>query len=141
MIAIIGSDYPKKVIPLIESATKNIDVVIYDWRWYPDQLAHPVQQLNNAFVRASKKGVLVRAVVNADLNLDIINSTGIKARRLKDKRTLHTKMILIDNKTLIIGSHNFTRNAFGANIEASIAVELEPENTRFAEFFNNLYNI
>jgi phosphatidylserine/phosphatidylglycerophosphate/cardiolipin synthase-like enzyme len=140
MIPIIGSEYPKKVIPLIEQAKRNIDVVIYDWRWYPDQLAHPVQQLNNAIVQASKRGVLVRALVNADLNLETLKATGIRARRLKDKRTLHTKMILIDGRTLILGSHNFTRNAFGANIETSIAVELPEGVTRFAEFFENLYN-
>lgn len=141
MIPIIGSEYPKKVIPLIDAAVQNIDIVVYDWRWYPDQIAHPVQQLNAAIVRASQRGVLVRAIVNADLNLETLKSAGIKARRLKDKRTLHTKMILIDSKTLVIGSHNFTRNAFGANIETSVAVDVPEGVTRFAEFFNNLYDV
>lgn len=141
MIPIIGAEYPKKVIPLIDGAKKNIDIVVYDWRWYPDQIAHPVQQLNAAIVRASQRGVFVRAVVNADLNLQVLNNAGIKARRLADKRTLHTKMILIDNRTLILGSHNFTRNAFGANIETSIAVEVPEDITRFTEFFNNLYGL
>lgn len=141
MIPIIGADYPKKVIPLIDQAKKNIDIVIYDWRWYPDQLTHPVQQFNSAIVRASQRGVHVRAIVNADLNLRVLCDAGIKARRLKDKRTLHTKMIILDDKTLILGSHNFTRNAFGANVETSIVVDLPEGMTRFSEFFNNLYNI
>lgn len=140
MIPIIGAEYPKKVIPLIESARRNIDIVIYDWRWYPDQIAHPVQQFNAAIVRASQRGVLVRAVVNADLNLETLNKAGIKARRLKDKRTLHTKMILIDDSILVLGSHNFTRNAFGANIETSIVVELPEGAQRFSQFFANIYN-
>jgi phosphatidylserine/phosphatidylglycerophosphate/cardiolipin synthase-like enzyme len=141
MTPIIGAEYPKKVIPLIDVAKRNIDIVVYDWRWYPDQIAHPVQQFNAAIVRASQRGVLVRAVVNAAMNLEVLNKSGIKARMLKDKRVLHTKMILIDNTTMIIGSHNFTRNAFGANIEASIAFELKPEETRFSEFFANLYGL
>ncbi len=141
MIAIIGADYPKKVIPLIQNAHRNIDIVIYDWRWYPDQIAHPVQQFNAAIVRAVQRGVHVRAVVNSALNLEQLNAVGIKARRLKDKRTLHTKMILIDRCMLVIGSHNFTRNAFGANIETSIAVEVPEEVTRFSEFFDNLYSL
>jgi phosphatidylserine/phosphatidylglycerophosphate/cardiolipin synthase-like enzyme len=139
MIPIIGAEYPTKVIPLIDNAGGNIDIVIYDWRWYPDQVAHPVQQFNNAVVRAVNRGVIVRALVNADLNIEQLNKVGIRARRLNDKRTLHTKMILIDNKILVLGSHNFTRNAFGANIEMSIAVELSDVDTRFSEFFNNLY--
>lgn len=138
---IIGSDFPKKVIPLLNEAKKNIDIIVYDWRWYPNQPAHSVQQFNSALVRAVARGVSVRAVLNSALLLPILNKVGIKATRLKDKRTLHSKMILIDSKILIIGSHNFTRNAFGSNIESSVAIEI-PENVkRFSEFFENLYNI
>jgi len=139
MIPIIGADFPKKVIPFIDNAKKNIDLVVYDWRWYDNQLSHPVQQFNLALVRAVKRGVIVRAVVNRPLLLNVLNSVGIKARILKDHRTLHSKLIIIDNSLLIIGSHNFTRNAFGANIETSVAVEIPENETRFTEFFNNVY--
>lgn len=140
MIPIIGAEYAKKVIPLVDSAKRNIDIVIYDWRWYPDQIAHPVQQLNAAIVRARLRGVHIRALLNTDLNLDQLNRVGIKARLLRDRRTLHTKMMMIDEKKLVIGSHNFTRNAFGANIETSIIVDIPDGETRIMEFFNNLYN-
>lgn len=141
MEIIIGSEYPKKIIPLIESAKKNIDIVVYDWRWYPDQLAHPVQQFNIALVRAVQRGVIVRAVVNANTILDTLKSVGIKAKQLPDKRVLHSKMIMLDDTTLVIGSHNFTRNAFTSNIETSIAVEIPENATRFREFFNNIYGL
>lgn len=141
MDVIVGAEYPKKVIPLIDSAKSSIDIMVYDWRWYPDQIAHPVQQFNAAIVRASQRGVHVRAVINAVLNLDTLKSVGIKARMLKDKRVLHTKMIIVDGKTLVIGSHNFTRNAFGSNIETSIVVDIPEDVTRLHEFFNNLYGL
>ncbi len=141
MQVLVGSDYPKKVIPLIREAKRNIDIVVYDWRWYQDQPAHAVQQFNIALVNASKRGVVVRAVVNAAMNLATLQSAGIKARQIKDKRVVHTKMIILDQKTLVIGSHNFTRNAFGSNIETSIAIDIPQNVTRFAELFENLYNI
>lgn len=141
MIVLIGSEYPREIIKLIDGAKKNIDIVVYDWRWYEDQLAHPVQQFNMAIVRAVQRGVLVRAVINAHTILETLKSVGIKARQLGDKKTLHTKMIVIDNKQLVIGSHNFTRNAFTSNIETSIVVELPEEATRLQSFFNNLYGL
>lgn len=141
MIPVIGSEYPKKVIPLINGAKKNIDIAVYDWRWYPDEPAHPVQQFNTSIVRAVGRGVRVRAIVEAPLILSILLSAGIKAREMRDKRTLHAKMILIDDQTLIIGSHNFTRNAFGSNIEASVIVDLPAGEARFSQFFNNLSSI
>lgn len=141
MEAIIGAEYPKKVIPLIEGATKNIDIVSYDWRWYANQPAHPVQQVNVALINACKRGVFVRALLNkADL-IKLLNDNGIKAKTLRDRRTLHCKMLLIDSKYLIIGSHNITRNAFSHNVEASAMVELGPDDLRFAQFFENLYHI
>jgi len=141
MEIVIGSDYPKKMIPLIDGAKKNIDIVVYDWRWYADQLGHPVQQFNMAIVRAVQRGVVVRAVVNAHILVPILTKVGVKVRQLKDRRTLHTKLVIIDTSTLVIGSHNFTRNAFASNIETSVVVDIAEGDTRLASFFNNLYGL
>lgn len=138
---IIGAEYPKKVVELVNSATKNIDIVSYDWRWYANQPAHPVQSLNIALVNAHKRGVIIRALLNKAELVGLLNSVGIKAKTLRDKRTLHSKLLIIDNQLLVIGSHNLTRNAFSHNVETSVALELGPEDTRFAQFFENLYNI
>jgi phosphatidylserine/phosphatidylglycerophosphate/cardiolipin synthase-like enzyme len=141
MLSIIGSEYAKKVIPLIDQAKKNVDIVVYDWRWYQDDPAHAVQQFNAALVRAKQRGVLVRAVINSPELLPLLTKIGIGARCTRDKRTLHAKFLIIDGQTLVIGSHNFTKNAFGSNVEVSIAVEIPDKVTRLAELFENLYNI
>lgn len=141
MDVIIGSDFPKKIIPLFDNAKRNIDIVVYDWRWYPDQPGHAVQQFNSALIRAHQRGVIVRAVVNTQSTVPLLTNCGISARCLKDRRTMHAKMIIIDGEKLVIGSHNFTRNAFGSNVEVSIITDIPPENTRLAQFFENLYNI
>lgn len=138
---VIGADFPKVIIPLLDSAKKNIDIVVYDWRWYANQPGHKVQQFNMALVRAVQRGVKVRAVLNTAALLPVLKSVGISARVLKDKRTVHTKMIIIDNETLVMGSHNFTRNAFGSNIETSLAISVPPSERRFSDFFERLYFI
>lgn len=141
MIPIIGSEFPKIVIPLLKEAKHSIDLVVFDWRWYPDQITHPVQQFNIALVNAVNRGVNVRAIVHHTMLIPILNKIGIQARRVKDRRMVHAKMILIDRQKLIIGSHNFTRNAFTHNIETSVVVDVPPEITRFSEFFENLFII
>lgn len=141
MDVVVGSDFPKKIIPLFDNAKKNIDIVVYDWRWYPDQPAHAVQQFNSALVRAHQRGVVVRAVINSPELLPLLTKSGIRARCTRDKRTLHAKLIIVDGEKLVIGSHNFTRNAFGANVEVSIITDIPPEQVRLAQLFENLYNI
>lgn len=140
-LPLIGADFPVRVIPLLDAAKRNIDIVVYDWRWYEGQGQHPVQLFNMALVRAVRRGVMVRAVLNAPALLPTLQAVGIQARKLKDRRTLHTKMILIDGGTLVIGSHNFTRNAFGSNIETSVAVSIPEGVDRFARFFDTLYGL
>lgn len=136
---LIGPEYGTKIIELIDAAQKNIDLVLYDWRWYANQPGHAVQQVNAALVRAVLRGVVVRAVLNSRELLPVLESVGIRARCLKDSRTLHCKLVIFDNKTLVIGSHNLTRNAFSHNIEASVALDIPEGQTRFSEFFANLY--
>lgn len=138
---IVGSDYPSKVIPLINSAKKTVDIVMYDWRWYPNQPAHPVQRFNIAIVDAIKRGVTVRAIVNRAEILPMLIKVGVKARVTRDHRTLHAKLLFVDDSLLVIGSHNITRNAFTSNIEVSVAVSIPPESTRLQEFFSNLFVI
>lgn len=139
MIPLIGKDYPIKVIPFIDNAKKNINIIVYDWRWYPNNPSFNVQLFNLALIRAVNRGVLVRAVINSPQLLPILSSVGIKARCTRNKRTLHAKFLSIDDNTLVIGSHNFTKNAFNFNIEVSVLTEIPQEVTRFAELFENLY--
>lgn len=141
MTPIIGSDYPKKVIPLIDKAKKNIDIAVFDWRWYPDDLSHSVSLFNSALVRARNRGVVVRCVTDSALLGPVLSSVDFKWRQLSDRRTLHAKFLIIDSKILIIGSHNFTKNAFGSNIEASVVVDIPEGQTRFIDFFNNLFGL
>lgn len=139
--AVIGSEYPKHVIPLIKNARKNIDIVMYDWRWYENQPGHTVQQFNIALVEAVNRGVQVRAILNDSKLLKLLNDLGIKAKCLSDRRTLHTKLILLDSSICIIGSHNMTRNGFASNIETSLIIDIPEGETRLFEFFNNIYKI
>jgi phosphatidylserine/phosphatidylglycerophosphate/cardiolipin synthase-like enzyme len=141
MIPIVGAKYPAIVIPLIDGAKKNIDIAVYDWRWYANEPEHAVQRFNAAIVRAVQRGVIVRAVLNTADIVPVLVSVGVKARRMNEHRTLHAKLIVIDDTLLITGSHNLTRNAFGSNIELSVAVYLPVGMSRISEFFNNLYNL
>ena len=141
MITLIGKDYPEKVIPLIDNAKISIDVVMYDWRWYANKPAHLTQQLNNALINATRRGIRVRAVVNSHDHAKFLASLGIKAKSLKDRRTMHSKVVIIDEKYLIIGSHNLTSNAFYRNLESSVILENPNGMPRILEYFKNLYNI
>lgn len=49
--------------------------------------------------------------------LDLLRENGIKTVVNKDKNKMHLKVVLIDSKTAIIGSTNWTKESFEENYD------------------------
>jgi phosphatidylserine/phosphatidylglycerophosphate/cardiolipin synthase-like enzyme len=137
---IIGANYPLKIIPLIEKAKKSIDLIVFDWRFYPNEPGNPAQKFNNALISAIRRGVEVRGVANMKDIAEVMNKLGAKIRNLNTRRLVHTKLMMIDNEQVIIGSHNFTQSAFTLNFEVSILLDDQNLISELKEYFTNLYN-
>jgi len=136
---IIGSEFPKKIIPLIDNAVNSIDIIVFDWRWYPQDPGAPVQLFNQAIVRAVRRGVKVRALANNDEIIRTLIANGVDAKRVRSKNLLHCKLMIIDSGLVVIGSHNYTQNAFQINLEVSVVFEDSYAANRLQVFFNNLF--
>lgn len=137
--SIIGNDFPKKVIPLINQAQKSIKIIVFDWRWYPDDPANPCQQFNHAILTAKNRGVEVNVITNIDQVVNVLNSQGCKAKKPHSKKLVHAKIMIIDDQCVIIGSHNYTQNAFTMNREISVILRGLSDVSPFSDFFNSLF--
>lgn len=129
----------KQVRPLIDEAMNSIDICVFDWRWYPQSPASVAQLFNQAIVRAARRGVQVRAIVNSADVATILKQAGAETKKIQSAHLLHTKLMIIDGQTVITGSHNYTQSAFSANYELSVilrdCINLAP----IQNFFNNLW--
>jgi phosphatidylserine/phosphatidylglycerophosphate/cardiolipin synthase-like enzyme len=140
-LPIISKDFPKVVIPLIDSAVFSIDIIVYDWRFYRNDVASPVSLFNQSIARACSRGVIVRCLVQNDSVIDELKKLGCNAKKIHSSKLLHTKLMIIDKVNVIMGSHNYTQNAFSSNEEASIYVIMRDENNGLVQYFNNLFGI
>lgn len=136
---IIGSQFPKKVIPLVESAQKSIKIVVFDWRWYENDPGNSVQLFNQSVVRAVRRAVNVQAIVNNDGVVSVLQQCGISAKKLTMKGLVHAKLMVIDDKIVILGSHNYTHNAFVVNQEISVILSDCENVADFNLFFDSLW--
>lgn len=136
---ISGKQFPKYVIPLIESAKEKIDIVVFDWRWYGADPGASVQLFNQTIVRAVRRGVKIRAITNARDIIDILNKQGIEAKKIISKKLMHAKLMIIDEKIAVTGSHNYTMSAFELNDELSIICDQEDYKTEFKCYFETLW--
>jgi phosphatidylserine/phosphatidylglycerophosphate/cardiolipin synthase-like enzyme len=107
------------VVPVLNSATQTIDVASFDLN---------LPSVVNALAEASQRGVKVRVVVdeeNGSQDLDAKLSPGNKAFKTLDvfkaakipvvnggrsNGLMHNKMIIVDGKTLFMGSWNMSYN-------------------------------
>lgn len=119
---IIGREFPEKVIPLIEASKKSIKIVVYDWRWYENDPGNAVQLFNQSIIRAARRGVSIQAIVNNDRIALILNSNGVVAKKINVSGIVHSKLLIIDDDTVVVGSHNYTHSAFVVNQEISVAL-------------------
>lgn len=138
---IIGKEFGPKVIPLIEQAKSSIFIIVYDWRWYPDQIGSTIQRFNNAIITSSKRGKEVKVITNRPYINRILPQLNIKVRKTHSKKTLHTKLMIIDNRIAILGSHNYTMNAFVINHEVSVILQDEQIVKRLILYFENLWQL
>lgn len=140
-LPIISQDYVKIVIPLIESAVNSIEIIVFEWRFYRTGLKNNVSKFNEAIARAVARGVRVRCLVRSQSAVNELKKMGCVARRLFTKRLLHNKLLIIDKRRIVLGSHNFTQHAFSSNYETSIFVTLQYEDNTLVKYFNNLWGI
>lgn len=135
---LIGNQYPKELVSRINSATKNIYVFMYDWRWYKNDFSCEMSLINQALVRAVRRGVKVNAILNSNEVIETLLSVGINARKFNNKQLMHAKAVVIDEWVSIVGSHNFSESAMGLNLEISQVSEDEYKAKQIITYFLSL---
>lgn len=138
--AVIGKNFAPTIIPLIANARHSISILVFDWRWYPNEPASPIQLFNQAIIQAKRKGVKIRALVNMYSIVGELRALGIDCRKVVGKDLLHAKLIIIDDSIAVVGSHNFTQSAFGKNFECSVITTDEATVSAFNDYFEVIFN-
>lgn len=136
---IIAGEFVDKVVPLIDLAKNTINICVFDWRWYTNDPGSPAQKFNQSIVSAVRRGVKVQALVNSESVASSLRAVGVETKKHLSSRLLHLKMIVIDDKVVVTGSHNFTQSAFTSNYELSVAISNIEPNSSFSQFFYRLW--
>jgi len=145
---LVGREYLPSVRTAIARAEKTIRVAMYvvDPGEGND---HPVNQLLEALAAASRRGVSVELVAecpwgkkspalrkkNAEA-IDRLRRRGISASFDEPRHCLHDKLVVIDDRVVFIGNHNWTREALTIHDEVSVKITCRPTDARFGRYFD-----
>lgn len=136
---ITGQDFEREVVPLIQGARERIDICMYQWQWSDLAVPGAIGALNRALLGAQGRGVRVRAIVEEESTRDILIQAGMKAKCIRTAGVMHLKVILIDEKTAIYGSHNLTKRAMNGNVEMSMLHQYESRDNLIADYIMMLW--
>jgi len=141
VIPIIAQQFGPVVTRLVDAAERSISIIVFDWRFYPTQLSNPVSLFNAAIARAAQRGVSIKALVSSAGLVEQLRKMGVEARQVHTGKLLHSKLLIVDDVNVVIGSHNYTQNGFSLNHEASVLVTMPEAQNLFVSYFQNLFGL
>ncbi len=136
---ILNGQYRKNIIDLINDAKFSINIMMFEWRWYTKDISCDMSLINQALLRAKKRGVKIRGIVNTATQRQILIDKGFDIKTNQKSILMHTKVIVFDSKIYVIGSHNFTENAMQSNEELSCIINDDEGAKQINNYFDTLW--
>ena len=147
---IVNAEYIPFILSLIDAAQTSIDILMFSAKYYRGKRHHAVNAYWHALQRASKRGVKIRLLLNANFYLGgnlRDNQFIVQSFRNDNFQTafsgkstrLHSKLFIVDREYILIGSHNTSQRAFNANFETSVAIKSKELSLGFINHFDRLW--
>ena len=148
----VGTEnYPAVLIKLVSQARESIHVVMYRVSYYPQYQDSVTDNILDALIAASARGLDVRVYMDdcafyeseAKANLQAaryLSDHGVEVRMDDPNITTHAKLVIIDQRTVILGSTNWNYYSLAKNNETDIAfIDFPDVATPYEAFFQELW--
>ena len=132
-------DFEQRLLSLIENAKESIDFLAF---------AFTNKKISDALKERFNKGVTIRGVFDKEQHegflkryskYDTLLSHQIDVKLDGNRQTMHNKVFIIDHKTVITGSYNFTIKANEDNNENAIVVHNSEFASRYEDEFEEIF--
>ncbi len=141
-------DYHPAVLRELLRAEKSVYLAMF--LVAPDPPRGPVTRLLDGLIAAKKRGVEVKVALNHPGKIDdsvfthnlaaieYLKEGGVEAHFNDPGKSLHDKFLLIDDRVLIVGNHNWTREGLTIHLELSLLVRADSPDPDFARHFASI---
>ena len=141
-------DYHPAVLRELRRAEKSIYLAMF--LVAPDPPWGPVIRLLDSLIAARKRGVEVKVALHHPGKIDdsvfahnretiaYLKEGGVEAYFADSKTRIHDKFLLIDDRVLFLGNHNWTKEAMSIHLEISLLVRADPPDPNFVRHFASI---
>ena len=153
IVPLINEQYANVTFEEISKAQSSIYVLMYEMKFY--ETNNSVRQLEDLLIKKHNEGLDVKIIIDQsewggkitslskenEKTIDYLKANGVDVRPDSLKTTTHDKLLIIDDQTVIIGSHNWGFSALERNNEASILIESKEIARYYNNYFENLWKL
>jgi phosphatidylserine/phosphatidylglycerophosphate/cardiolipin synthase-like enzyme len=149
VIPLINEEYYPLVHKAIQEAKESVLVAMFLIQREP-QPTGPVNTLLNDLIEAKKRGVTVRVILektkketdsvtrNNMESYNFLKENGIEVIFDVSPNAIHTKLVVIDDRIVFVGNHNWSYGAFMLCNEASLMVKFSSPRLEYRRYFEKL---
>jgi len=145
-----GQSYIIKLLEKVSSAKYSIDVIQYQWNFYPGNPRSQIQKLNRTVLGKANTGTKIRVLLSKEgrgQHLTAINMTaqrflgesGIEVKLGRTFPITHAKLWVFDDDSVILGSHNLSNRSVTVNVETSALIESRAVAKEYRRYFDLLW--
>ena len=147
---ILNDEYFQAAHREIQNAKESIYLIAYLFLLYDYQGAYSNRLLED-LIEAHEKGIDVHVVLEypkpeymdeeGPANQKVyekLKAVGIDVRFDKPERTTHSKVLIIDGETIILGSHNYSFDGLKYNNETSLLLRDKGKAERLIRYFGQI---
>jgi len=147
---ILNDEYFQAAHREIQNAKESIYLIAYLFLLYDYQGAYSNRLLED-LIEAREKGIDVHVVLEypkpeymdeeGPANQKVyekLKAAGIDVRFDKPERTTHSKVLIIDGETIILGSHNYSFDGLKYNNETSLLLRDKGKAERLIRYFRQI---
>lgn len=150
---LFSESYVPAVKQIIDETQTHLDIMMFLGTAAPEQSSPSSLTLIEAVERAHARGVGVRVIMDRDeagepyksywINrplVDRLRALGINVKYDTKETLLHSKLLISDRETTVIGSHNWTRNGLSGTHEVSTVLRSDGLSSSFTLRFESIWD-
>ena len=147
---ITDRQYEQVVGDAFARARSSIRVMMFEAHYYEKHLNSPTNLLIEELIAAQRRGVDVRVILERRKEKDRVSAGNLETGALLSRggvavmydpltTTTHSKLLIIDGETSVVGSTNWTYNALEKNHEVSVLIRSPRVARTLQDYFQDVW--
>ena len=140
---LVEEDYYDTLVELLNRANNSIYVAMFSMKYDPRDKDDPANDLIEALAAAAEKGIHVVVVLDDypwwnERTAEYLRNHSVEVHIYMGEESMHAKVVVVDSKIVVLGSHNWSESGLAYNHEVSILIRSQSMAEQLASYIANL---